>query len=232
MIIGITGSFGTGKTTVADMFRKYGFKVINADRLYHNIYNKNSSLKKKIKEEFETLDRDKIKKIVFNDSNKLKKLNKITHPIIINEIKKEISAIIKKSNKKDPIFKKFNEKINLMINKDNKIKNNKKLKNNEKSIIGNKANVNVVLDIPLLFEAKAANLVDKIIVVKCSEKAQIQRILKKGKYTKAEIENIIKSQMPLKEKMKYADFVVDNSGVIEDTEKQVKMLVKVISAKV
>ncbi|MCH8329330.1 MAG: dephospho-CoA kinase, partial [Nanoarchaeota archaeon] len=93
MIIGITGSFGSGKTTVANMFSKYGFKVINVDKLYRGIYNKNNSLKNKIKKEFGTINRSEIKKIVFNDYNKLKKLNKITHPIIISEIKKEIGII-------------------------------------------------------------------------------------------------------------------------------------------
>ena len=40
-----------------------------------------------------------------------------------------------------------------------------------------------------------------------------------------EIENIIKSQMPLKEKLKHADFVVDNSYPISNTENQVKKII-------
>ena len=173
MIIGITGSFGSGKTTVANMFKKYGFKVINVDKLYHNIYNKNKSLKNKIKKEFSTLDRNKIKNIVFNDSKRLIKLNKITHPIIIKEIKKEISAIIKKYAQKSRIFgtNSVGNKKNTTINKNN----NKKLKN------GNKINVKVIIDVPLLFEAKIQYLFDKIIVVKCSKNEQIKRILKKKK---------------------------------------------------
>ena len=187
MIIGITGSFGSGKTTVANMFRKYGFRVINVDKLYHNIYNKNDSLKNKIKKEFGTLDRNQIKKIVFNKYNKLKKLNKITHPLIINSIKKEIS-------------------------------NNKKIKNK----------IKIIIDIPLLFEAKVQSMFGKIIVVKCSKKEQIKRILKKGKYTKKEIEDIIKSQMPLKEKIKHADFVVDNSKSLKEARAQVKILANIV----
>ncbi|MFH0867802.1 MAG: dephospho-CoA kinase [Candidatus Woesearchaeota archaeon] len=195
MIIGITGSFGTGKTTVANIFSKHGFKIINVDKLYHGIYTKDKSLKNKLKKEFGTLDRNKIKKIVFKDFNKLKKLNKLTHPLIKKEIKNEVSTIIKKFNKK-------------IINGKNSIEN--------------KDHVKIIIDAPLLLEAKATNLIDKIIVVKCNKKEGIKRALNKGKYSKTEIENIIKSQMPLKEKIKYADFVVDNSGTIKETKEQIK----------
>src|SRR3990167_2242585 len=87
MIIGITGSFGSGKTTVANLFKKYNFKIINVDKLYYGIYKTNKSLKIKLKKEFGTANRAKIKKIVFNDYKKLKSLNEITHPIILNETK-------------------------------------------------------------------------------------------------------------------------------------------------
>lgn len=186
MIIGITGSFGSGKTTVSNLFRNYNFKIINVDKLYHNIYNKDKSLQNKIKKEFETLNRSKIKKIVFNDYKKLKKLNSITHPIII----KELNKIIKHSNKK-----------------------------------------NLVIDIPLLIEVKATNLVDKIVVVKCKKEIQIKRILKKKKHSKKEINNIIKSQMPFKEKIKYADFIVDNSFSINKTKSRVNNIIKDLISK-
>ena len=181
MILGITGSFGSGKTTIASIFKKYGFEAINADELYHDIYEKDEKLKNKIIEEFGTLDRNQIKKIVFNDYKRLKKLNEITHPIIIKEIKKLI----------------------------NKIKNNNK-------------NAKIILDVPLLIESNMQDMVDKIIVVKCNKKIQFERLLEKGRHTRKEIENIINSQMPIEEKLKYADFVVDNGGKIEGTEKQIK----------
>ena len=178
MIIGITGSFGSGKTTVANLFKKYNFKIVNVDKLYYGIYKTNKSLKIKLKKEFGTANRAKIKKIVFNDYKKLKSLNEITHPIILNETIKKIRKIRLKDKK-----------------------------------------INVMIDAPLLLEAKAKKLVDKIIVVKCKKNIQIK------KYSEKEIENIIKSQMPLKEKLKHADFVVDNSYPISNTENQVKKII-------
>jgi len=77
-----------------------------------------------------------------------------------------------------------------------------------------------------LLEAKAQNLVDKTIVVKASKKNSIKRILKKKKYSEKEIEQIIKSQMPLKKKLKHADFVVDNNKSIANTKYQVKNIIK------
>ena len=173
------------------MFRKHGFEVINADKLYHGIYNKNKVLRNKIKKEFGTLNRNEIKKIVFNDYKKLKKLNEITHPIIIKGIKNKIQEIQK--NKND--------------------------------------GVKIALDVPLLIEAKMQNMFDKIIVVKCDEKTQIKRLLKKGKHSEEEIKNIIKSQMPIEEKIKYADFVVDNSDALEKTNNQIEAIIKNINLK-
>ena len=186
MIIGITGSFGTGKTLVANLFKEYGVYVINVDNLYRDIYKKNESLKNKIEKTFGTTDRNELKKIVFSNKNKLIKLNKITHPVIIETIKKEIQELKTK---------------------------------------------NIIIDAPLLVEANAVNLVDKLIVVICRKEEQIKRLLKKGKYTKKEIGNIIKSQMPLKDKLKYADYIIDNSYSLDNTKKQVKELVASLKRK-
>jgi dephospho-CoA kinase len=191
MIIGITGSFGSGKTAVSLLFKR--FKIINVDKLYSEIFKENKKLKKTLKNKFGTIDRNKIKKIVFNNHKKLIELNKITHPLIIEEIKKII--------------------------------NNEKKKNNEKVSLKNKKN-NIIIDAPLLLGSKAKKLVDKVIVVKCKKAVQIKRILKKKKYSKNEIIQIIKSQMPLKKKLKYADFVVDNSKSMKNTKKQVLKIMR------
>lgn len=186
MALGITGVFGSGKTTVAKLFKKYGYKHINADQIGHQLLNK-QKIKNKIIKEFtkkiltkNKIDRKKLKNIVFYNKNKLKKLNKIIHPEIIKEIK----LIIKSKNKK------------------------------------------LVVDGALLIEAKCTKLFKKLIVIKISKKEQIKRILKKGKYTKQEIDNIISSQLSQKEKLKYADVIITNSKDINHIKKQVKEIIK------
>ena len=52
MIIGITGSFGSGKTTVAKMFAKLGAHVIDADRVYHSLIRQGSGCYKKLIKNF------------------------------------------------------------------------------------------------------------------------------------------------------------------------------------
>lgn len=80
----------------------------------------------------------------------------------------------------------------------------------------------VIMDIPLLFEAKMEHMADKIIVVVRNRKSQIEALLKGKKLSLKEAENRINSQLPLSEKEKLADFVVDNNGKIQETEKQVR----------
>lgn len=203
MIIGITGIFGSGKTIVARLFTKHGYKHINADEIGHKLLNKTRKIKDfptSKSQDFEEpiknriikafgrqvltknkIDRRKLKNIVFYNHKELIKLNRIIHPSIIGEIE----LIIKKDKKKK-----------------------------------------IIVDGALIIEAKCLNLFDKLIVVKINKKEQLRRILKKGKYNSREINNIIKSQLSQKEKLKYADIVIDNSKSLDNTKKQVNKIVE------
>ena len=98
-VIGLTGSFGTGKTFVASLFKRLGAKVIDADRLAHRCLARNSRAYKKIVAFFgervldgrHNIDRRALGRIVFDDERKLKKLCAITHPEVIRAAKKEIA---------------------------------------------------------------------------------------------------------------------------------------------
>ena len=191
MIVGITGSIGSGKTTVAKLFSRHWFKRIDADEIAHEIIKKNSIAYKKIVKIFgngildknKNIERKKLGDIVFNDRKSLRKLNSITHPIIIAEIKK--------------IQKKCGE------------------------------NTKIVIDAPLLLETKTKNLADKIIVVNCDKKNIMNRIDKK--YSKEKIEKILKIQMPPNDKLKYADFAIDNNKDLKHLEMQVKNIIGILN---
>ena len=106
MIIGITGSIGTGKSTVSNYLISKGYSVVDADKISKGAYNIGSNGYKAILEVFGVeilnsngeVDRKKIKKIVFDNSNMLQRLNMAIHPIIINEIEKEIEILLESQN--------------------------------------------------------------------------------------------------------------------------------------
>lgn len=85
----------------------------------------------------------------------------------------------------------------------------------------------ILLDIPLLFETKIAlNMLSYKLVVFCqSEEEQLRRlIIRNPQLTELEAKQRIKSQMSTREKIKLADLCIDNSGGLESTRKQVKII--------
>ncbi|KHF28800.1 Dephospho-CoA kinase [Anoxybacillus sp. BCO1] len=78
----------------------------------------------------------------------------------------------------------------------------------------------VVLDIPLLFESKLEHLVDRILVVYVDEQTQLHRLCERNGFSVEEARARMKAQMPLEEKRKKADAVIDNNGTIEETKRQ------------
>ncbi|XP_063156612.1 dephospho-CoA kinase domain-containing protein [Candoia aspera] len=83
----------------------------------------------------------------------------------------------------------------------------------------------VILDIPLLFEAKMlTKFMKHTVVVYCDPQVQLSRLMHRNGLTQAEAEARISAQMPLAQKVKLADHVIDNSGDTEATKRQVLKL--------
>jgi dephospho-CoA kinase len=80
----------------------------------------------------------------------------------------------------------------------------------------------VVLDIPLLIEVGAAAHVDRVVLVYAERDLQLERLMGRDGFDRAEAERRIESQMSLAEKVRHAHFVVDNSGAPEETAAQVR----------
>jgi dephospho-CoA kinase len=79
----------------------------------------------------------------------------------------------------------------------------------------------VVVDIPLLFETGAENDVDAVLLVTASESVQKARIAARSDMTEAKVAAIMAKQMADSDKRKRADFIIDTSGGMEDTQRQV-----------
>ncbi|MEH7331453.1 dephospho-CoA kinase [Neobacillus drentensis] len=85
----------------------------------------------------------------------------------------------------------------------------------------------VVLDIPLLFESKQTYLVEKTILVYVDQQTQLNRLIERNNLSIEDAEARIHSQMPLSDKVKLADAVIDNNGSIADSKKQ---LIEILSS--
>lgn len=190
MIIGLTGSIGTGKSTVANLFKELGAYVIDWDVLAREVQRPHLKAWEGIVEYFGnevlntdlTLNRPKLAQMVFGDMEKVKKLNQIVHP----EIYKEDARLTEEIRKLDP-------------------------------------EAMIIKDIPLLSKEGHGKLMDKIVVVYANEQNQLKRLEKKGMNTE-EAKKRIASQLPLSEKVKFADFVIYNDGSVEETKRQVEKI--------
>lgn len=84
----------------------------------------------------------------------------------------------------------------------------------------------VVLMVPLLLENKMESMVDSVVVVTVDEEARRDRLLKRSNLTPEQIEQRLAAQMPEAQKIRLADYVIDNSGSLEKTREQVQKLVE------
>ncbi len=82
----------------------------------------------------------------------------------------------------------------------------------------------IAIDVPLLIEAglQTEFEFDTVIVVYVSESEQVKRVMMREGVDEREARRLIALQMPLSEKVRYADVVINNEGTIEETAKQVR----------
>ena len=80
----------------------------------------------------------------------------------------------------------------------------------------------IVIDAPILLELGLERLVDEVWVVTVDPAAQLERLMKRDNLSAEEAKLRIQAQMPLEEKVKRADRVIDNRHTPEETKKQVK----------
>ncbi len=82
--------------------------------------------------------------------------------------------------------------------------------------------------IPLLIEINMQHMFHKLLVVYASQETQIERLCKRDGISREEAANILKAQLPIDEKVGYADFVINNEKGLEETRRQVEELWKTL----
>jgi len=87
-------------------------------------------------------------------------------------------------------------------------------------------NPNAIIQVvvPLLIESNMNFMFDKILVVYISEHDQVERLREREGIDEQGAANMVRSQMTIEEKKGYADYIIDNSGTIEETRRQVRQL--------
>ncbi len=188
-IIGLTGGIATGKTTVSDYLANYyGLSILDADLYAKEAVEINSPILETIKQRYGDmiclengqLNRQKLGKIIFNNSREKQWLESQIHPYVRQRFQQEINR--------------SQEKV-------------------------------IVLDIPLLFESNLTYLVTETWVVYCSYEQQLKRLMKRNHLTQEEAISRIKSQLPIEEKAKMGDIILDNSSTLENLYNQVDELI-------
>lgn len=190
-VIGLTGSIGSGKSTVSGFFKKLGAIVIDADQVSRQVVEPGSPALKELTVAFGenilnpdgSLNRTLVAEIVFNSDEKRELLNSIIHPMIFNEINSTIGE--------------YREKGTEII----------------------------ILEAALILEKKGLiKLIDKLIVVSIDEETQKKRLEGRGDLSKEQINARINSQLTNNEKIKHADYIIDNNQDLVNTREQVREL--------
>ena len=104
IVIGITGSFGSGKSTVAKMFEQFGAYTVDADKIASSLIKPSGKVYAKIIKYFgksilgknKEINKKRLSGFVFKEKSKLKLLNKLIHPEVIKRIERCINEKKKK----------------------------------------------------------------------------------------------------------------------------------------
>lgn len=86
----------------------------------------------------------------------------------------------------------------------------------------------VIIDVPLLIEFGLQEKMDAVILVHIPRAMQLERLIRRDGLSSLEAEARLESQMPIDDKILFADFVIDNSGDVEQTRRQAKKLMETL----
>jgi dephospho-CoA kinase len=189
LLVGLTGNYGMGKSTVLLLFEKLGAIIIDTDEMVDSLLKETDVLEKirrllgeSVFLKNGSLSKKEVAHVVFNNDALRRSLEDILHPLVF-------------------------EKINLLSRRED---------------FRDKV---ILVEMPLLFERAYESRFGRTITVYAGEEAALNRLEKKG-IPMQEARLRLKAQLPIEEKMKRPDFIIDNNGTIEETMSQAERIYK------
>lgn len=187
-IAGLTGGIASGKSTVAAMLAEAGARIVDADRIAHQVVLKGEPAWQDIVDHFGSgilardgqIDREALGAIVFNDTEAKKALNGIVHPRVFETMAQEIQFLAE-AHPGDLI----------------------------------------IMDVPLLIESGLHASLPIVILVYVPETMQQERLMRRDGLNAADAAARIRAQMPIDAKRAHAHYIVDNTGDLDATRRQV-----------
>lgn len=87
----------------------------------------------------------------------------------------------------------------------------------------------VITHAALIIESGSIDKYDALIVISCPDELQVKRVMQRDNFSEEKARNIVSHQMPNEERLKYADFIIDNSSTLDDLYKEVKRVHNLIT---
>ncbi|MGP4844581.1 dephospho-CoA kinase [Marinobacter sp. 1Y8] len=182
-VVGLTGGIGSGKSTIAAHFKQLGVHAVDADDVAREVVEPGRPALAAIAAHFGNdillpdgaLNRAALRQIVFETPEERDWLEKLLHPIIRDELLRQLWLTPDSS---PPAEYKHHY---------------------------------VLLVSPLLLETDQHNIVDGIIVIDVPVDVQIARTMQRDNNDRTQVERIINAQISRQERLKKADFIIDNA---------------------
>jgi dephospho-CoA kinase len=179
MIIGLTGGIGSGKSAAANFFHSEGVTVLDADQLAREVINPNTPGFQSIVDYFGSriigedgsIDRAQLREEIFDDQDKKKALESITHPLVRDLMAERIAASTSPYS---------------------------------------------IIMVPLIFETNSMSAYNRILVIDCDTKLQLERATLRDNNSSEQIQKILDSQCSRTERLSIANDVIPNNDSLEN----------------
>jgi dephospho-CoA kinase len=210
--IGLTGGIACGKSVVGEMFVALGAHLVQADRIAHELMAPGEPVYNEVVRHFGreilnsdlSVNRGKLAELAFGRPGEATTSNP-SH--VKGSRVKELNRIV------HPAVIRAQEEWMAEMGRQDK-------------------NAVAIVEAALILESGAAERFDRLIVVTCGEEQRVERFAKRQKLSvddaRAEVKRRMAAQLPDAEKIKAADFVIDNSGPFSNTREQVERIWKTL----